>query len=398
MEAGTLISWRVTPGDQVKRGDVIATVETDKAAIDVEVWENGTVTELLVAEGTRVPVGTPLARIVAVEAATQEAGGAVPAAPAATEEPAPGPVSAPAPPPPIAPTQEATASPAKPRVRATPLARATAEQLGVDLATVQGTGPDAAVTHVDVEHARAARPTEAPHGTTPEPAPTERVDRAAALRRAIAAAMSRSRAEIPHYYLSTTVDLSNALDWLERTNRERSVQQRLIPAALFVKAVALATTELPELNGHWVEGGFRQAQSAHVGFAIAIPGGGLIAPAVLDARSKDLQTLMTELRELVNRARAGSLRSSEMNEATITVTSLGERGAVDAVFGLINPPQVALVGFGSIVERPWAEQGMLAVRRQVTISLSGDHRASDGHRGALFLAAVRRLLQSPEEL
>ncbi len=210
--------------------------------------------------------------------------------------------------------------------------------------------------------------------------------------------MVRSHREIPHYYLSTDVDLTLALEWIERTNRERTPVERLIPAVLFVKAVALAVDDVPEMNGHWVDGGFRPAQRSNVGFAVAIPGGGLVAPALLDAHGKGLPVLMGELRELVGRARAGTLRSSELGDATITVTSLGERGGVGAVFGLINPPQVALVGFGSIAERPWAENGMLAVRRQVTISLSGDHRVSDGHRGALFLAAVDHHLQQPELL
>jgi pyruvate dehydrogenase E2 component (dihydrolipoamide acetyltransferase) len=288
------------------------------------------------------------------------------------------------------------------RPRISPLARGAAERLGVDIASVRGTGINGAITAEDVE--RAARP--APGTPAPvlveepggQPAPAQPADRAASLRRGMAAAMSRSHREIPHYYLAVPVDLSTTLEWLEQANRERPVQQRVIPAALFVRAVALATQQVPELNGHWIDGRFHPGERAHVGFAVSVPGGGLIAPAVLDADRKPLVDVMRDLRTLVGRARAGSLRSSEVSEGTITVTSLGERGGVDTVFGLINPPQVALVGFGSIVERPWAERGMVAARRQVHVSLSADHRTSEGHRGAAFLAAVDRLLRDPEQL
>ncbi len=222
--------------------------------------------------------------------------------------------------------------------------------------------------------------------------------RSVALRRAIAAAMSRSNSDIPHYYLSMAVDLSSTLAWLERTNAQRSVAERVLSAALFIRAVALAAREVPELNGHYLDGQFEAADAAHVGFAVAVPGGGLIAPAILDADGKALDGVMAELRGLVARARAGTLRSTELAAPTITISSLGERGGVDTVLGIINPPQVALVGFGSIVERPWAEGGLVGARRQVTVSLSGDHRVSDGHRGALFLAAVDRLIRDPEHL
>lgn len=230
-------------------------------------------------------------------------------------------------------------------------------------------------------------------------APARPPDRATAMRAAVAAAMARSHREIPHYYLVKTVNLEPALTWLERTNRERPTAERMIPAALFVKAVALAAREVPEMNGHWTEGGgFRPSERVHVAFGVHVPDAGLIAPALLDPGEEPLDAVMRGLRDLVGRARAGRLRSSELADATITVTSLGERGNVDAVFGLINPPQVALVGFGAIQERPWAEAGMLGVRRQVTVSLAADHRASDGHRGALFLAALDSLLQRPEAL
>ena len=217
------------------------------------------------------------------------------------------------------------------------------------------------------------------------------------MRRAIAAAMARSKREIPHYYLGTQIDMSRAMAWLQAENLKRSVNERLLYSVLLLKAVALALREFPELNGFWVDGAFKPGEGIHVGVAISLRLGGLVAPAIHDLDQKSLSEIMVSLRDLVKRVRAGVLRSSEIADATITVTSLGEQG-VETVFGVIYPPQVALVGFGKIVERPWAEGGMVGARPVIMASLSGDHRASDGHRGGLFLAALDRLLQEPEKL
>jgi pyruvate dehydrogenase E2 component (dihydrolipoamide acetyltransferase) len=217
------------------------------------------------------------------------------------------------------------------------------------------------------------------------------------MRRAIAAAMARSKREIPHYYLSTTVELTRSLAWLEDTNAARPPPQRLLLAALLLKAVAGAIRGAPEFNGFFTTDGLQPAAGIHIGTAIAIRGGGLIAPAIHDADKLSLDELMAQLRNLVARARSGALRSSELSDPTITVTNLGERG-VETVFGVIYPPQVALVGFGMPVERPLAVAGKIATRRVITATLAADHRASDGHRGALFLADIDRRLQSPEKL
>jgi len=164
-----------------------------------------------------------------------------------------------------------------------------------------------------------------------------------------------------------------------------------------MKAVALALREVPELNGVWAGGAFQPSPAVHLGMAIAMRGGGLVAPALHDTDRKSLDELMAEFRDLVQRARAGTLRSSELADPTITVTSLGEQG-VEGVFGLIFPPQVALVGFGKVVERPWAEGGGVFVRPVIQASLAADHRVVDGHRAGLFLAAVDRRLQEPSTL
>jgi pyruvate dehydrogenase E2 component (dihydrolipoamide acetyltransferase) len=217
------------------------------------------------------------------------------------------------------------------------------------------------------------------------------------MRRAIAAAMARSKREIPHYYLATQIDLSRALRFLEAENARRGMTERILPAALLLRGVALALREVPELNGHFVDGALRPSAAVHLGVAIALRQGGLVAPAIRDVERRPLGELMAALRDLVQRARAGVLRSSELGDATLTVTNLGDLG-VDSVFGVIHPPQVALVGFGRVRERPWAEAGVLGVRPVVDVTLAADHRASDGHRGGRFLAALERVLRQPEAL
>jgi pyruvate dehydrogenase E2 component (dihydrolipoamide acetyltransferase) len=217
------------------------------------------------------------------------------------------------------------------------------------------------------------------------------------MRRAIAAAMARSKREIPHYYLGTSIDMSNTLAWLQAENLKRSVNERLLYSVILLKAVALATRQISEMNGFWIDNQFKPSEAIHVGVAISLRQSGLIAPAIHDVDKKTLDEIMLNLRDLVKRVRAGTLRSSEIADATITVTSLGEQG-VESVFGVIYPPQVALVGFGKIVERPWAVNGMLGARPIIMASLAADHRASDGHRGGLFLGAINNLLQEPQKL
>ena len=217
------------------------------------------------------------------------------------------------------------------------------------------------------------------------------------MRATIAAVMSRAKREIPHYYLSTTVDLGPALEWMHERNLGLPVTERLVPAALMLKATALAAAASPALNGFWVDGAFRPGSGVHLGVAVSLRGGGLVAPALHDADRLSLAEVMAGMRDLVMRARAGRLRGSEMSDPTITVTNLGDQG-VDAVYGVIYPPQVALVGFGRVVERPWAVDGLLGVRPVTELTLSADHRATDGFTGGRFLAAIEQHLQRPEEL
>jgi pyruvate dehydrogenase E2 component (dihydrolipoamide acetyltransferase) len=439
MSEGTVIEWYVKAGDVVRRGDVIGLVDTDKGAIEIEVWEDAEVSEVLVPPGTKVPVGEPLLLL-------RPPGGPLTAGPeVAPTVPAEVDAGEPA----EAPEMDDT-SRVEERVRASPVARRRADELDLDLSGIVGSGPGGAVTLGDVEEAVAERTTvarppgshlrvtpvarraaedlgvdpEGVRGTGPAGAVTRRdvelaaegapgrprrgeeeqeagkqpePDRHAAMRRAVAAAMERSKREIPHYYLATTVPLEAALQWLERTNATRPPRERILPIALHLKAVAVALKGYPELNGFWEEDAFRPAERVHAGLAISLRTGGLVAPAIHEVDRRALDDLTGAVRDLVHRARAGSLRASEVTDSTVTVTSLGDRG-VETVFGVIYPPQVAIIGVGSVVERPWAHAGMVGVRRTVNLTLSADHRASDGHRGGLFLGEVAALLQTPEDL
>jgi pyruvate dehydrogenase E2 component (dihydrolipoamide acetyltransferase) len=412
MEAGTLLEWFVKPGDAVKRGDIVAVVDTSKAEIEIEIFEDGVIDELLVATGERVPVGTPLARI-----RTGDSNGAPPEPPAdqaVRASPAPAVAAAAAPAAPVPKEAALTAPPAasaprartaeEHRPRVSPLARRIAEENHVDLTALTGTGPGAAITRADVEAVLSPETASPPPGsTTPQPPraasaePAEPPDRQAAMRAAIAALMARSKREIPHYYLQTEIDLTRALDWLHEENLSRPMTERLLSSVLLLSAVAHAVVEMPELNGFWIGGAFRPADGVHLGVAISLRGGGLIAPALHHADRKTLDELMAGVRDLVGRARTGRLRGTEMSDPTITVTNLGERG-VDLVHGVIYPPQVALVGFGGVRERPWAIDGMLGVRPTVIATLAADHRASDGHTGSRLLTLIDHRLQEPEQL
>lgn len=399
MTEGKVVAWLKQPGERIRRGDIIAVVETDKANVDVESFVEGVLEKILVPPGDdRLPVGTPLA-LISAEA------GAAPAAqvPAAAAPPP----AAPAPATPQAAVASAAAvaekgapvamPPALPpaaasgeRARVSPAARKRALELHLDPARLQGTGPLGRVTLVDVERAAQGARTE-PKATDTAAARQQR------MRDAIAAAMARSKREIPHYYLACTIDMKAALDWLAARNAGRAVTERLIYAVLLIKAAALALREVPELNGFWIDNRAQRSEAIHAGIAISLRGGGLVAPALRHADQRPLDDLMQGFQDLVKRARAGSLKSSEVTDPTMTVTSLGERG-VESVFGIITPPQLALVGFGTPLERPWVVDGQVVPRPLLSATLSGDHRATDGHRGALYLAAVDRLLQQPEAL
>ncbi|MDR8393946.1 2-oxo acid dehydrogenase subunit E2 [Aliifodinibius sp. S!AR15-10] len=284
------------------------------------------------------------------------------------------------------------------RVKVSPLARRVAEDLNVDISKVEGSGIGGTIHRKDVEafaQQKVADETFEKEVEMAEKVSTIKAQKS--MRQSIAAAMSQSNREIPHYYLETEIDMKASLEWLEEQNKKRPVNERLLPPVLLIKAVANSLTEIPELNGFWTDEAMHIEEGIHVGFAISLRQGGLVIPAILNADLKSLEEIRTEFVDMVMRAREGHLRSRELSSATITITSLGERGA-EKVYGVIYPPQVALVGFGKITERPCAVDGLIGIRPVLSTVLAGDHRATDGHTGSRFLEILNENLQHPDEL
>lgn len=395
METGKLVEWLVVPGQRVRRGDIVALVETQKGLFEIEIFADGIMGEPLVQAGQTVPVGTVLAHFQSEQGSAKNDKEDLIVPPPSDEQQ----ISAPAvSPQPLPSSPQVTTAPG--RIACSPSARRLAIELGVDLATVQGTGPHGAIQRQDIEQAaQQQQPAQKDEASVRQPPSDAMAEESSGtgMRRAIAAAVSRSNHEIPHYYLATDIDMSKPLQWLEAENLKRPMRERILPAVLLLKAVAKALHDVPELNGYWQDDRLQLKTDIHIGFAVALRHGGLITPAIHHVGTRTLSELMQAMADLIDRTRAGRLRGSELTDSTITVTNLGDRG-VKTVFGVIYPPQVALVGLGRVSERPWAENGMLGARRCLTATLAADHRATDGHQGALFLDAFNRHLQQPEEL
>lgn len=375
MEAGKLVEWLVKPGDTVSRGDVVAVVETQKGAIEIEIFEPGTILELVAEIGRTLPVGEVLARIGTPDG--EDAATAVRPTPSA---------------------QETTTAPTAgeiihkspvviaPGARASPAARVAARDAGIDLRTVEGSGPNGAVRLADVEAAqRQERPRPGMRG------------KASDMRKAIAAAMARSKRDIPHFYVTHAIETQGISDWLAERNRSRPPSERVLLGAAFVKAAALAAAKVGVLNGRYEDDRLIPSEHVHLGVAIALRDGGLVAPAVEAAEALTLDAVMACMRDVTTRARAGRLRSSEFTRATFTVSSLGDGGA-EAMNGIIFPPQVALLTVGSPQVRPWVIDGIVAPREVTTFGLSADHRVCDGRDASRFLTELEARLQDPESL
>lgn len=438
MDHGKIVEWLVKPGDYVRRGDIVAVVDTDKTVMDVETFHEGVVSELLTGIGETVPVGTPLARITPTPAET------APVQRVKAQKPS----STPAPTPPVrhlahrlgveasevhgtgkdgrvtrADVEHAVTAGTRKEVKSSPRARRLAHDSKVDMALVTGTGPGGAVTEADVRRyllqspdgGTTVHPGDVPGTAGPPesggqppnnlpagplagpPALHDTPERADTLRRAIGTLMERSKKTIPHYYLTETLDLEHAVQWMTATNAQRAVAERLVASVLLLKAAAVAARDVPEVNGFFQDGGFQPASSVHLGVAVALRRGGLVAPAIHDADTLSLDELMKRLKDLVSRARSGRLLRAEMADPTVTVTNLGDLG-VESVYGVIYPPQVAMIGIGRVSEQAWARNGMVGIRHVAVATLSADHRVSDGLRGARFLNRMNELLQEPEEL
>ncbi len=397
MEEGSVIEWLVDVGDSVERGQVVARVETEKSDIDIETWRAGVVDEIIVGPGETVPVGTVLLQL---------RSGVIDDA---------GPVSAP-PEPPSGDVEKLRSDPVEspirsgpaailraPRFRqggvwATPLARRLAGKRGIALSEVTGTGPEGAIRSSDLPELASLVAEAATSESSAADDAVEPRSRAERMRSKIAVRMTRSNVEIPHYRLERDIDLGALVDRLAAINAERPIGERIVPAAALVRSVALAAKRHPEFNGTWSDGRFRPGTGVNVSVAISLRGGGLVTPSIRHADTVSLDETMRLLREFTTVARTGALRSEwTASDSSITVTNLGDRGA-DLVHGLISPPEVALVGFGRIMERPVVVDGAVVPRPVVISTLAADHRATDGAAGSRFLSTLAEALEHPETL
>ncbi|RDH44107.1 dihydrolipoamide acetyltransferase family protein [Zooshikella ganghwensis] len=408
MEQGKLTEWNVKPGDTVHKGDIIATIETMKGLIDMEVFDDGVIEQLLIKPGSEVPVGEPIATLrrlgdVAVETPPVKAPLVEKSAvPFQTDQAAL--ISSP---PPettatIA-TQPDLALSAKQGHQTSPLispaARHQAEQQSINWrALPAGSGPNGAIVLADLERyiqddqqqSNVTTPTTAPHSI-------EQDINALKMRQAIAAVVSQSKREIPHYYLSHDISLTHALQWLKKYNEDRPPESRILINALIYCAIAKALQKFPAFNGFYQNNQFQPAEQVHLGNAINLRQGGLMVAAIHNAETLSPVSMMDKLKDQVVRAREGHLKMSEMQDATITISNLGDRGS-DSILGVIFPPQVALLGIGRVREVAWVEGQHIKPVTIVSISLAADHRVTDGHDGARLLNKINKLLQKPEQL
>lgn len=429
MTEGTLASWSVKEGDAVAAGDVIAEIETDKATMEVEAVDEGRIARILVPAGSEnVAVNTPIAILLeegedesALEGFTPEAGGgAAPAETPLAETPAPSPAPAPAQAGP-APAQPAAAQPspvaASPaaaagsgaRIFASPLARRMAEQAGLDLAAIKGSGPNGRIVKRDIEAALAAGKA-APAAAAPAPAETVAAPAAPAtgeaapltddyeevplnnMRRTIARRLSESKQTVPHFYLSVDVELDRLLA-LRKDLNSRSDDYRISVNDFIVRASALALRKNPDVNAQWTDKAILRHRKVDISVAVAIDGG-LITPIVRDADRKGLAEIANETKDLAARAREGKLMPEEYQGGTFSISNLGMFG-IDQFVAVINPPQAAILAVGQGVQKPVVRDGAVAVATVMSCTLSCDHRVFGGAEGAKFLQTFKGLIEDP---
>ena len=427
MTEGTLLRWLKQVGDHVERGDILAEIETDKATVELEAFESGELLRQIAAEGEAVPVGEVIALLGDKSESVPEAQ-PVAVAPAPTparravEQPADA-VVAPAAPgeslQTVAPQHGVTGDG---RVRISPVARRIANQAGVDVAALAGSGPDGRILRRDVEAAIAggvkppvtvreaatpaappavAAPPVAPAAPAVAPAPAPRpaagaVEALSKMRLAIARRMALSKQTQPHYYLTLDIDMTAAMAFRTQINASASEEQRVSVNDLIVKACAIALERHPKFNAAFSEAGLVKHDRINIDIGIALDDG-LIAPALLDCGSKSLGRIAIESKDLVNRAKAGHLTASEYSDGTFTITNLGAYG-VETLIGIINPPQAAILGVGSVMPRPVVRDGQVVVGQIMKVALSADHRVSDGAEGARFIKEIQGLLENPVAL
>jgi pyruvate dehydrogenase E2 component (dihydrolipoamide acetyltransferase) len=403
MKEGTLIEWLVKEGDQVNSGDIIAVLETQKGAIDMEVYSTGTIDEILVFPVAEVPVGTVLARLSLAEPSQKKSVSTphLPAIPTVISNEASPEIEKN-----VAVSEQGEVADGKVTdVKASPIVRRLAKEQQINLTGIKGGGPHGAILLKDLtpfikmnreseKHLKSEQHTFA--NTTEQ-----------SMRNAIAVTMAKSKQEIPHFYLSLEVDITSAQQWLKQQNQASPPEEHVILLALLLKALANSLVKYPKLNGFYQSGlpqdylskgsHFEQASAIHIGNVISLRQGGLVVPAVHHVDKLSIYELMQCLRGITERSRNGHLRSSELMDATITVTNMGERGA-DSVLGIIYPPQVAILGFGKVRETAKVVNDNVVIAQVLTVSLSADHRVIDGMLAAKFLNYLAKKLQKPERL
>ncbi|HYM15646.1 MAG TPA: dihydrolipoamide acetyltransferase family protein [Dehalococcoidia bacterium] len=403
MTEGTIVRWRKQEGEPVERGEIIAEIETDKANVEIEAFEGGVFRKILAHEGAVIPVGGIIAVIAAPgdDISTYEAGASAPvarpAAPrAATSSPPSISVAAPTAAVVAAPDPDAAAA-ANGRLRVSPVARRLADERGIDLRQLRGSGPDGRIVKRDIERTATTRTAAAPTAAAPD-AVAPAAERGGTLamskmRQAIARRMATSKREAPHYYLLVDVDMTAALAFRAQANATLPDDARVSINDMIVRACALALRAHPAFNVTADSETFTQQTRQNVCIAIALDDG-LIAPAVLDAGAKTLAQIARETKDLVARAKGGALRAEEITAGTFSITNLGAYG-IETLIGIIQPPQTAILGVGSVTAQPAARDGQIVVRDLMKVALSADHRVTDGALGAQFLAEIKRLLEAP---
>ncbi|MGI5208282.1 dihydrolipoamide acetyltransferase family protein [Spirillospora sp. CA-108201] len=409
MEEGVISSWQKQPGDEVAVGDVIVDIETDKAVMEYEAYEAGVLEKILVAEGETAAIGAPIAVIAPAGGARPEAAPAAEARPAARPEPAPAPEAAPEPAPVAAAAPpRAPGRPAASRPPSSPLARRLARDHGIDLAGLSGSGPGGRIVRADIEAAvRAGGPAapapaaaQAPAASAP-PAPSVQVraddpDVEAVplnrFRKVAARRLTESKREAPHFYLNREVD-AGALLAFRATVNEALAPAKVSVNDLVVKAVATALREHPAVNVSYTEENLLFHKRVHVGVAVAVEDG-LVVPVVRDADRMSVSQIGQETRELAAKARDGKLSAREMSGGTFSVSNLGMFG-VDSFSAVINPPEAAILAVGAVRDEPVVRDGQVVPGKRMTVTLSVDHRATDGATAAKFLARLAELLQNP---
>ncbi len=394
MEEGTVVRWLKAEGDHVDRGEPIVEVETDKATVEVESFASGLLRRIVVTEGITVPVGQVIGII---GAADEELPSSEIPSPSMGEGQGEGDSSSPSPtaveaappaPEPVAP------APKSDRLLVSPLARRIAEEKGVDLSTIAGTGPKGRITKEDVL-ATAEAPTPAP---TPPPAPVEagKVTQLSRMGQTIARRMTQSKQEVPHFYVTSSIDMTKAMALREELNELWAGEARLTVNDLIIKSSALALAKFPAFNSHYTEGGIKPGPAINIGVAIALEDG-LIAPAILDCGSKSLKEISVASRDLSTRARDGVLRPEEYTEATVAISNLG-MFQVDSFIAIINPLQSASIAVGSVTKQPVVRDGQITVADIMQCTISADHRVVNGAEAAQFVNEIKGHLERPSSL